>query len=116
MGAVAGTCCLWSKSYQFGSDAGWRIRSWGFNCRGEADASLNCGRSTPSASDISQGWCSAVHGGHDEQVDIAEEGIELATKRLPAMPDLGHRKPVEGTAGLQQSGEHWTVFGGARWI
>ena len=60
--------------------------------RGEAETCLNFGRST--ACDVSQGWRSAVHGGHDEQVDIAEEGIELATKCLPAMPDLGQRSPL----------------------
>src|SRR4029077_19359816 len=99
-GLAAGQCQRWMPAH--------------IKRRGEAEPRFNRCRSTPS--DISQGWCSAVHGGHDEQVDIAEEAIELATKRLPAMPDLGHRKPVEGTAGLQQPGEHRTVFGGARWI
>src|SRR5690242_11150896 len=44
--------------------------------RSEAKARHSFGRCT--ASDISQGWRGAVHRGHDEQVDIAEEGIELA--------------------------------------
>ena len=99
-GLAAGQCQRWMPAH--------------IKRRGEADACLNCGRST--ASDVSQGWRSAVHGWDDEQVDIAEEGIELATKRLPAMPDLGHRKAIEGSAGFQKSGEHRTVFGAARWI
>ena len=74
--------------------------------RGEAETCLKCGRST--ACDVSQGWRSAVHGGHDEQVDIAEEGIELATKRLPAMPDLGQRPFYAGLATATHSA---LVFG-----
>ena len=62
-GLAAGQCQRWMPAH--------------IKRRGEAEACLNCGRST--AGDVSQGWRSAVHGGHDEQVDIAEEGIELAT-------------------------------------
>ena len=55
-------------------------------------------RPEPSASDISQGWCSAVHGGHDEQVDIAEEGIELPrlgdARSWPPQARRGHGRPV----------------------
>src|SRR5262245_60952337 len=52
--------------------------------RGEADPCLNHRRRATSCRQVCHAGCGAVHDRHDQQIDIAEEGVELAAKDLPA--------------------------------
>ena len=90
-GLAAGQCQRWMPAH--------------IKRRGEAEPCFNRCRSAASRRHVDQSRCGGVHGRHDQQVDITEEGVELAAKRLPPKQDFGHRKAVDGAAGFQQSGQ-----------
>src|SRR5262245_18937810 len=70
--------------------------------RNEAAAFLKHRRGAASGSHVCQARCGSAHGWHDEQVNIAEEDIELAAKGLAAKQNFGDRKAVETPADVQQ--------------